>query len=167
LFFVGCSIMRASVECTVVSMLSCLMLCAEGGGFSNFVDIFNVTAGIWSTAILSEARFQLAATSLPNFGIAIFAGGRGTHCHYCFSNCIWKILSCLIICAVDDFSLIMPPVFSKVVDIFNVTSGTWSTANLSEARQALAATSLPDAGSAFFAGGGSTCCDVYYVDLVL
>ena len=72
---------------------------------------------------------------------------------------IWKILSCLIICAVDDFSLIMPPVFSKVVDIFNVTSGTWSTANLSEARFDLTSTSLPNAGIAFFAGGRGTLCD--------
>jgi hypothetical protein len=39
------------------------------------VDIFNVTSGIWSTAQLSEAKYGLAATSLPNVGLAIFAGG--------------------------------------------------------------------------------------------
>ncbi len=33
--------------------------------------------GTWSTAALSVARYQLAATSLPNLGVAIFAGGRG------------------------------------------------------------------------------------------
>jgi hypothetical protein len=31
----------------------------------------------WSTAALSVARWNLAATSLPNQGLAIFAGGRG------------------------------------------------------------------------------------------
>ncbi len=29
----------------------------------------------WSTAVLSVARRSLAATSLPNQGLAIFAGG--------------------------------------------------------------------------------------------
>ena len=29
----------------------------------------------WSTAVLSVARYYLAATSLPNQGLAIFAGG--------------------------------------------------------------------------------------------
>jgi hypothetical protein len=31
--------------------------------------------GNWSTANLSVARFDLAATSLPNVGVTIFAGG--------------------------------------------------------------------------------------------
>jgi hypothetical protein len=31
--------------------------------------------GTWSTAALSVARGGLAATSLPNLGVAIFAGG--------------------------------------------------------------------------------------------
>ena len=45
---------------------------------SNAVDIFNATSGLWTTAALSVARNDLAATSLPNQGLAIFAGGRGT-----------------------------------------------------------------------------------------
>jgi hypothetical protein len=61
------------------------MPCAAGNGdFSNAVDIFNVTSGTWSTAALSVARFFLAATSLPNVGVAIFAGGGGTCCHVYF-----------------------------------------------------------------------------------
>ncbi len=40
--------------------------------------------------------------------------------------------------------------------------GTWSTANLSVARNSLAATSLPNVGVAIFAGGGSTCSRVYF-----
>ena len=41
----------------------------------NTVDIFNARSGIWTTAALSVARYYLAATSLPNDGLAIFAGG--------------------------------------------------------------------------------------------
>jgi hypothetical protein len=38
--------------------------------------------GTWSTASLSEARQNLAAASLPNLGVAIFAGGYVcTSCH--------------------------------------------------------------------------------------
>ncbi len=43
----------------------------------NTVDIFNAASGIWTTAALSVARGYLAATSLPNDGLAIFAGGLG------------------------------------------------------------------------------------------
>jgi hypothetical protein len=50
---------------------------ATGGGFFNTVDIFNVRSGVWTTAALSVARQSLAATSLPNEGLAIFAGGEG------------------------------------------------------------------------------------------
>ncbi len=44
---------------------------------SNVVDIFNATAGTWSTAALSVGRGYLAVTSLPNAGLAFFAGGGG------------------------------------------------------------------------------------------
>jgi hypothetical protein len=64
-----------------------LMPCsAEGNLPSNVVDIFNLTSGAWSTAALSVARLYLAATSLPNLGVAIFAGGNGTCCHVYFRN---------------------------------------------------------------------------------
>ena len=55
------------------------MLCAgtEGGVYFNAVDIFNATSGTWSTAALSVARDSLEATSLPNHGLAIIAGGQG------------------------------------------------------------------------------------------
>ena len=39
------------------------------------VDIFNATSGVWTNANLSVARTSLTATSLPNYGLAIFAGG--------------------------------------------------------------------------------------------
>jgi hypothetical protein len=42
---------------------------------SKTVDIFHATSGGWTTAALSIARSRLAATSLPDQGLAIFAGG--------------------------------------------------------------------------------------------
>ena len=42
---------------------------------------------------------------------------------------------------------------SNAADIFNTTSGVWTTAALSVARWYLAATSLPSRGLAIFAGG--------------
>jgi hypothetical protein len=55
------------------------------------VDIFNAITGNWSTANLSEARCYLAATSLPNQGFVIFAGGWGAscdcHCDDCRDGC--------------------------------------------------------------------------------
>jgi hypothetical protein len=59
-----------------------LMRCAGAGNHSDAVDIFNATSGRWTTAALSVARYYLAATSLPNQGFAVFAGGftsGGTH----------------------------------------------------------------------------------------
>ena len=45
----------------------------------NTVDIFNATSGVWSTAALSVARQYLPATSLPNHGLALVAGGAGMY----------------------------------------------------------------------------------------
>jgi hypothetical protein len=69
-----------------------LMPCAVDGGVSNVVDIFNVTSRSWSTAALSVARGFLAATSLPNVGVAIFAGGQGTCCLVYF-----RIFACCVV----------------------------------------------------------------------
>jgi hypothetical protein len=49
----------------------------DGATCNNAVDIFNAGSGRWSTAVLSVARGDLTATSLPNQGLAIFAGGAG------------------------------------------------------------------------------------------
>jgi hypothetical protein len=49
--------------------------------------------------------------------------------------------------------------YSPAVDIFNVTSGTWSTAELSMKNDGLAylaAASFPNLGIAIFAGGGKS-----------
>ena len=69
-------------DVVVSATCACLMFFAAGSGepLSNVVDIFNVRAGTWSTAALSQARQNLAATSLPDAGVAIFAGGGSTSC---------------------------------------------------------------------------------------
>jgi hypothetical protein len=56
-----------------------LMLLAAFGKLVTIVDIFQATSRMWSIAQLSVARRFLAATSLPNQGLAIFAGGIGMH----------------------------------------------------------------------------------------
>ncbi len=52
-----------------------LLINHSGGTAYNVVNIFNVSSGRWSTAVLSVGRYYIAATSLPNQGLAIFAGG--------------------------------------------------------------------------------------------
>jgi hypothetical protein len=177
--FVLCGLGNRMVEWAVVGLLiayASLMPRAAGGGYSNAVDIFDVVSGAWSTAALSVARQYLAATSLSDLGVAIFAGGQGTCCDIYFRT-FWFFLLCglgnrmlelagvalliacasLMPCAVDGGS--RP---SNAVDIFNVVSGAWSTAALSVARHGLAATSLSNLGLAIFAGGLGTCSHVCF-----
>jgi hypothetical protein len=49
------------------------LMCAAAVGFSNVVDVYNGTTGVWSTSLLSVARPYLAAASVGN--LALFAGG--------------------------------------------------------------------------------------------
>ncbi len=93
-----CGLGNGMVEWAGVGLLiarASLMPCAAGSSpYSNAVDIFNVTSGAWSTAALSEARWNLAATSLPNVGVAIFAGGQGTCSHVyfrIFASCVVRV----------------------------------------------------------------------------
>ncbi len=81
--------MSARVGGGVVVFATCasFMSCAAGSVGSSVVDIFNVRAGTWSTAALSQARSFLAATSLPDAGVAIFAGGFSTSC-----DCLFCVL---------------------------------------------------------------------------
>jgi hypothetical protein len=60
------------------SIVSCFFVDGVDRGTSfDAVDIFHASTGKWSTARLSVARGNIAATSLPNLGVAIFAGGGG------------------------------------------------------------------------------------------
>ncbi len=51
------------------------------GDVPNAVDLYNSASGTWSTAQLSVARYDLAATSVGN--VAIFAGGTTGNCSLC------------------------------------------------------------------------------------
>jgi hypothetical protein len=134
--------------------------------------------GTWSTAALSVARQWLAATSLPNLGVAIFAGGSSTCRQVCIVSCCqcvarvvvipYRMLEWAELCLLIACASLMPCAAgnsaSNVVDVFNVTSGAWSTAALSVARILLAATSLPNVGVAIFAGGMRSTCTCSHVD---
>ncbi len=74
-------------DAVVFATCACLMPCSANSGTSSVVDIFNVRAGTWSTAALSQARTGLSSTSLPDAGVAIFAGGFCTFC-----DCLFCVL---------------------------------------------------------------------------
>jgi hypothetical protein len=139
------------------------------------VDIYNASSRTWSSSQLNEARSLLSATSLPNLGVAIFAGGKSTSCCVCFNCCssrgvrvncdglVWEKGCVLVLCALLNSLIIIIIIIrhtgdssrSNVVDILNVKAGTWSTAKLSEPRSNIQAKSLPNLGVAIFAGGFS------------
>jgi hypothetical protein len=93
----------------VLILRACLIPCAAGDSLnSDVVDIFNATSGDWSTAKLSVARAYPAAASLPDHGLAIFAGGWSALC-CCDFRCVAFVLVCVenayagaVICA--DFA---------------------------------------------------------------
>ncbi len=75
-------------DVVVFATCACLMPCAASNNtYSSVVDIFNAKAGTWSTAALSQARGYVAATSLLDAGVAIFAGGQCTSC-----DCLFGVL---------------------------------------------------------------------------
>jgi hypothetical protein len=116
------------------------------------VDIFNGATKKWTTAALSSARFFLSATSLPEQGLAFFAGG-GDNSPSKFFTVPWEWF-CVVVFAVSRLMLFWEALFNTV-DIFNGATGLWSTAALTKPRYWLTAASLPDQGLAFFAGGAS------------
>jgi hypothetical protein len=154
------------LACAAAAVAAVIFACSAVGAVAASYSL-----GTWSTATLSAARGHLAATSLPNLGVAIFAGGFGMCCWYCLSCCMRRcfargmhelqefvVLSEKVCVCLTPCAAVFDNVPSKVVDILNVTAGTWSTATLSAARGYLAATSLPNLGVAIFAGGDSMCC---------
>lgn len=103
---------------------------------SDRVDIYDSVGGVWSSGpFLSQARYELAATSVGN--VAMFAGG-------------WRMIGC-------------NGTVTNRVDIYDVGSGTWSTAALTIARGSLAATTV--GSKAMFAGGSASGGDVDRVDI--
>ena len=150
------------------------------GEVSNAVDLYNSASGTWSTAQLSVARSFLAATSVWN--VAIFAGGSTGNCSFTLfvEGLLFVLMSvgdgvtfaclrraaCCLMCLrfrrLPSDGVTAGNAESNAVDLYNYTSGTWSTAQLSVARLSPAATSVGNV--AIFAGGWSpgncSFCDV-------
>jgi hypothetical protein len=101
----------------------------EYSGFTNRVDIYDASANSWSTAALSEARTGMSAISVGNK--IFFAGGYKNY----------------------DGLNEAPYEFSTRVDIYDIVTNTWSTADLGEARSAMSAAVVGN--KVFFAGGYS------------
>ena len=137
--------------------------------FSNSarVDIYNTATNTWSTANLSQARYNLSATSAG--GKAFFAGGytgSGVSKRVDIYNAVtntWSTASLSQARYLLSATSVGSKVFfaggssasgrSNVVDIYDTATNTWSVAKLSQARFGLIATSV--GGKAFFAGGQS------------
>ncbi|HEV8273637.1 MAG TPA: PKD domain-containing protein [Chitinophagaceae bacterium] len=101
----------------------------NSGNASARVDIFNLVTQSWSTAELSQPRYYITTATVGNkvfFAGNLIGNGNG------------------------GFGF--PSSISVTVDIFDISSNTWSIANLSETRTGFTATA---AGSKiYFAGGG-------------
>jgi hypothetical protein len=78
----------AAAAAAAVMLLACSVAAAHA---AQQVEA-SYSLGTWSAAALSVAREWLAATSLPNVGVAIFAGGDGTCCHAYF-----RIFICCVV----------------------------------------------------------------------
>ncbi len=69
------------MQCLVIACAIVTRRTVGGRIRSSIVDIYDVTDKSWSTAQLNEARSFLSATSMPNLGVVIFAGGRSESCY--------------------------------------------------------------------------------------
>ena len=69
------------------------------GGSSSYVDIYNATSNSWTRLPqgLGEARYELAAASLPS-GLVFFAGGRSSGEKR--SGCACQCCSCFVLVVV-------------------------------------------------------------------
>ena len=74
----------------------CFLMRATAGGsvVSNVVDLYDSGTGLWSTAQLSQARYQLSATSVGT--VAMFAGGAAAG---------GKLLMIVVVCCVRECRL--------------------------------------------------------------
>lgn len=87
----------------------------ESGNITNKVEIYDASSNLWSTAVLSEARADMSVIAAGNK--VLFAGGYRKY---------------------DGFND-SPYDFSTRVDIYDIATNTWSTAELKEARSGMAA----------------------------
>jgi len=138
------------------------------------VDIWNNEAAQWTTAELSVPRFSISAVGIGDK--AIFAGGASliqnetfsTVDIYDFTNGQWTstelagpraAMGSAVVETPDGpialfgggTSAIAGPYATDLVEIYHANTGTWSTANLSQARAHLSATTV--GSKVIFAGG--------------
>jgi hypothetical protein len=142
------------------------------GGGGNVVDVFHMTKNTWTNTTLSQPRSWLAATSVDN-RYALFGGGLSGSDP---SNVVdifdslsgnWSVMSSplsearggLSAASLNDLVVFgggetapFCPTVSKVVDIYNLTTNSHTTTNLSVARCYPASTS--SLNLVFFGGGG-------------
>ena len=104
------------------------LMLAFADDVSNVVDLYNSATGVWTTAQLSVGRSNPAAASVGD--LAMFAGGSAIHPNGAVKTAV-----------------------SNAVDIYNSTTGLWTTARLSVGRGRLAAASV---GSMIIFAGGYT-----------
>jgi hypothetical protein len=84
---------RQGYDAAAVTVAAVMFACSVAVAHAAQQVAASFSLGTWSTAALSLSRTELAATSLPNLGVAIFAGGYGTCRHVDF-----RIL-CVLCCA--------------------------------------------------------------------
>lgn len=94
-----------------------------GSGSGNSWDIFDLSANTHTSGLLSFSRTNIAFAQTS--GYAYFAGGK--------------------------YGPYTDPLYTKNVDVYNNTTNTWATVNLSLARQVGGAGTIAD--KVFFAGG--------------
>ena len=135
--------------------------------------MYNATNNSWTSFTKLAARFRLAAASLPS-GLVFFAGGLSgvQNC-----ACAWQLPRVVLFCRAVTMTmaactrrcdLMLPRLkvcvvlmhasgsgLTAAVDMYNATSNSWTLhpIGLGQAREMLAAASLPDSGLVFFAGG--------------
>jgi hypothetical protein len=164
MFVVACVLQYCGSVCPAAAS-SFTRATADGAVVYNVVDVYNGTTGAWSTAQLSVARWNLAAASVGN--VALFAGGalghgallcrEGVEDVYCCGSveCLRVLQYCGCVCPATVSSLMRATaddaVVYNAVDVYNGATGAWSTAQLSVARQYLAAATVGNV--ALFAGG--------------
>jgi hypothetical protein len=173
----GGGVMNVACVCLMSARAAVLRLCfacdpllslmrATAHDWVNVVDLYNSATGAWSTAQLSVARERIAATSVGNMalfaggsgkGVLLYKGGRGggvmIFACVCF-QCLRVLLYTGCVFSCDRLLSLMRATadyYSNVVDLYNLATGAWSTAQLSVARLELAATSVGNV--ALFAGG--------------
>ena len=106
----------------------------SGACASSRVDIFDISTNLWTTAELSQARFGMGTASL---GSKIFFGGGFTPQFFPNST------TCYISSNSNETR-------SSVIDIYEASSNTWSTAQLSTPRVPTGASA---GNNVIFAGG--------------